>query len=110
MGVSGREKLSREDGYFPGEGKSGAIHRPHTRVAVSRINWFRHDETTEAGYEAVPTSIEGRLGWARAMGDEPVLAEVTEGLGDRYELLRGEAGIGRGREFLSGSTGLDWSP
>jgi hypothetical protein len=44
------------------------------------------------------------------MGDEPVLAEVTEGLGDRYELLRREAGIGRGREFLSGSTGLDWSP
>jgi 2-methylcitrate dehydratase PrpD len=42
----------------------------------------------EAGYAAAPTSIEGRLGWARAMGDEPVLTEVTEGLGDRYEFQK----------------------
>jgi 2-methylcitrate dehydratase PrpD len=38
------------------------------------------------GYRAAPRAIEGPLGWARAMGDEPVLAEITEGLGQRWEI------------------------
>ena len=38
------------------------------------------------GYRAAPLALEGRLGWARAMGDEPVLAEITEGLGQRWEI------------------------
>ena len=38
------------------------------------------------GYRAAPLAIEGPLGWARAMGDEPVLAEITEGLGQRWEI------------------------
>ena len=42
----------------------------------------------EAGCDAAPAAIEGRLGWARAMGDEPVLAEITEGLGERWEAAR----------------------
>ena len=40
------------------------------------------------GYRAAPLAIEGPLGWARAMGDEPVLAEITEGLGQRWEIAR----------------------
>jgi 2-methylcitrate dehydratase PrpD len=40
------------------------------------------------GYRAAPRAIEGPLGWARAMGDEPVLAEITEGLGQRWEIAR----------------------
>ena len=40
------------------------------------------------GYHAAPLAIEGPLGWARAMGDEPVLAEITEGLGQRWEIAR----------------------
>jgi 2-methylcitrate dehydratase PrpD len=41
----------------------------------------------EQGYTAAPTAIEGPLGWARAMGDEPAVAEITECLGERWELL-----------------------
>jgi 2-methylcitrate dehydratase PrpD len=40
------------------------------------------------GYRAAPLALEGQLGWARAMGDEPVLAEITEGLGQRWEIAR----------------------
>ena len=40
------------------------------------------------GYRAASLAIEGPLGWARAMGDEPVLAEITEGLGQRWEIVR----------------------
>jgi len=40
------------------------------------------------GYHAAPLAIEGPLGWARAMGDEPRLAEITEGLGQRWEIAR----------------------
>jgi 2-methylcitrate dehydratase PrpD len=39
------------------------------------------------GYTGVPAAIEGTLGWARAMGDDPAVAEVTDGLGERWELL-----------------------
>ncbi len=42
----------------------------------------------EAGCDAAAASIEGRLGWARAMGDEPRVAEITEGLGARWEAGR----------------------
>ena len=40
----------------------------------------------EAGYTAAPTAIEGALGWARAMGDVPVLSEITGDLGTRWEV------------------------
>jgi 2-methylcitrate dehydratase PrpD len=40
------------------------------------------------GYRAAPLAIEGPLGWARAMGDEPVMAEITEGLGQSWEIAR----------------------
>jgi 2-methylcitrate dehydratase PrpD len=40
----------------------------------------------EQGYSAAPSAIEGALGWARAMGDEPVVAEITDALGDRWEM------------------------
>ena len=40
------------------------------------------------GYRAAPLSIEGPLGWARAMGDEAQLKEITEGLGQRWEIAR----------------------
>ncbi len=42
----------------------------------------------EQGYEAAPAAIEGPLGWARAMGDVPDLAAITEGLGTRWEIAR----------------------
>ena len=38
-----------------------------------------------AGYTAAPRAIEGALGWARAMGDVPALAAITDGLGTRWE-------------------------
>ena len=41
----------------------------------------------EQGYTAAPTAIEGPLGWARAMGDDPVVSEIVDGLGERWELL-----------------------
>lgn len=41
----------------------------------------------EQGYTAAPAAVEGALGWARAMGDDPVVAKMTEGLGDQWELL-----------------------
>jgi 2-methylcitrate dehydratase PrpD len=37
---------------------------------------------------AAPRAIEGQLGWARAAGDEPRLAELTEALGRRWEFAR----------------------
>jgi 2-methylcitrate dehydratase PrpD len=41
----------------------------------------------EQGYTAAPAAIEGPLGWARAMGDDPAVAEIVGGLGQRWELL-----------------------
>lgn len=38
------------------------------------------------GYEAAPRAIEGPLGWARAMGDEPDLARLTRDLGQSWEI------------------------
>jgi len=38
------------------------------------------------GYRAAPLAIEGPLGWARAMGDEAQVKEITEGLGQRWEI------------------------
>ena len=40
------------------------------------------------GYRAAPLAIEGPFGWMRATGSAARLAEVTEGLGERWELLR----------------------
>lgn len=40
------------------------------------------------GWEAAPAAIEGVLGWAQAMGDPPEVAEITEGLGTRWEAAR----------------------
>ncbi len=42
----------------------------------------------EQGYQAAPAALEGPLGWARAMGDTPNLAAITEGLGSRWEIAR----------------------
>jgi 2-methylcitrate dehydratase PrpD len=42
----------------------------------------------EAGYTAAPSSIEGALGWARAMGDEPSVAGATEALGGQWEIAK----------------------
>ena len=41
----------------------------------------------EQGYEAAPAAIEGTLGWARAMGDVPSVADITDGLGEQWEML-----------------------
>ena len=40
----------------------------------------------EQGCTAAPAAIEGALGWARAMGDEPAIGEITDGLDERWEL------------------------
>ncbi len=40
------------------------------------------------GYSASPRAIEGPLGWARAMGDEPDLARLTGGLGKSWEIAK----------------------
>jgi 2-methylcitrate dehydratase PrpD len=42
----------------------------------------------EQGCTAAPAAIEGTLGWAQAMGDDPIISEVTEDLGERWELLK----------------------
>jgi 2-methylcitrate dehydratase PrpD len=42
----------------------------------------------EAGYEAAPGAIDGALGWARAAGDVPDRAEVTNGLGEEWEFAK----------------------
>jgi 2-methylcitrate dehydratase PrpD len=39
-------------------------------------------------YSASPRAIEGPLGWARAMGDEPDLARLTGGLGKTWEIAK----------------------
>lgn len=41
-----------------------------------------------AGWEAAPAAIEGRLGWARASGDEPKIASIMQGLGEHWEVER----------------------
>jgi 2-methylcitrate dehydratase PrpD len=40
------------------------------------------------GYSASPRAIEGPLGWARAMGDEPDLTRLTGGLGRSWEIAK----------------------
>jgi 2-methylcitrate dehydratase PrpD len=42
----------------------------------------------EQGYTAAPAAIEGRLGWAQAMGDTPAVADALDGLGERWEASR----------------------
>jgi len=39
----------------------------------------------EQGYTAAPAALEGTLGWARAMGDVPVVEEIVGELGTRWE-------------------------
>ena len=38
-----------------------------------------------AGYDAAPDALDGKLGWARAMGDVPDLAALAGELGTRWE-------------------------
>jgi 2-methylcitrate dehydratase PrpD len=40
------------------------------------------------GYSASPQAIEGPLGWARAMGDEPDLGRLTGSLGKTWEIAK----------------------
>ncbi|MGY3614499.1 MmgE/PrpD family protein [Bradyrhizobium sp. USDA 10063] len=40
----------------------------------------------QQGYEAAPRAIEGSLGWARTMGDEPDLDRLLGGLGNAWEI------------------------
>jgi 2-methylcitrate dehydratase PrpD len=40
------------------------------------------------GYTAAPRAIEGRLGWARASGDEPDVERALAGLGQAWEFER----------------------
>ena len=42
----------------------------------------------QQGYEAAPAAIEGKLGWARASGDEPKISAITGGLGATWELAK----------------------
>lgn len=42
----------------------------------------------EQGYEAAPRAIEGPLGWARTMGDEPDIARLLDGLGKTWEIAK----------------------
>jgi 2-methylcitrate dehydratase PrpD len=42
----------------------------------------------EKGYKAAPAAIEGPLGFARATGDAPDLAAITNGLGTDWEIAR----------------------
>jgi 2-methylcitrate dehydratase PrpD len=42
----------------------------------------------EQGYAASPLAIEGRLGWARAMGDAPDLERMLGKLGRSYEIAK----------------------
>jgi 2-methylcitrate dehydratase PrpD len=42
----------------------------------------------QQGYEAAPHAIEGPLGWARAMGDDPDLGRLFGGLGDTWEISK----------------------
>jgi 2-methylcitrate dehydratase PrpD len=39
----------------------------------------------EQGYTAAPAALEGPLGWARAMGDVPMVEEIVGELGSRWE-------------------------
>jgi 2-methylcitrate dehydratase PrpD len=42
----------------------------------------------QQGYTAAPRSIEGALGWARAMGDQPDMGALTGGLGKGWEIAK----------------------
>jgi 2-methylcitrate dehydratase PrpD len=42
----------------------------------------------QQGYDAAPRAIEGPLGWARAMGDEPDLERLLGGLGRTWEISK----------------------
>jgi 2-methylcitrate dehydratase PrpD len=42
----------------------------------------------QQGYEAAPLAIEGPLGWARTMGDDPDLSRLLDGLGQTWEISR----------------------
>jgi len=41
-----------------------------------------------AGYDSAAAAIEGKLGWARAMGDMPDMAALLGGLGESWEIAK----------------------
>ncbi len=51
----------------------------------------------QQGYTAAPSALEGPLGWARAMGDVPVVSEIVGELGTRWE-----AGLNTYKPYPSG--------
>jgi 2-methylcitrate dehydratase PrpD len=65
---------------------------PHAAKNVSVGNAARNGLfaalLAEQGYTAAPAAIEGALGWARAMGDDPDVAAITGELGTRWEILK----------------------
>lgn len=65
---------------------------PHAAKNVSVGNAARNGIfatlLAQAGYDAAPLAIEGKLGWARAMGDKANIAALTGGLGETWEIAK----------------------
>ncbi len=65
---------------------------PHAAKNVSVGNAARNGIfaalLAQAGYDAAALAIEGKLGWARAMGDIPDMAALLDGLGQSWEIAK----------------------
>lgn len=65
---------------------------PHAAKNVSVGNAARNGIfaalLAQSGYDAAPLAIEGKLGWARAMGDEADVLALTGGLGETWEIAK----------------------
>ena len=79
-------------GWRPASRQGWSKTCPHKQKNLSIGNAARNglfaSLLAEQGYTSAPAAIEGLLGWARAMGDEPAITEIVGGLGERWELLQ----------------------
>jgi 2-methylcitrate dehydratase PrpD len=86
------EKLAHALGIAASQSAGIVENLPHEAKNVGMGNAARGGMLAalfaEAGYDAAPRAIDGRLGWARATGDEPQVDELTGDLGTRWELLK----------------------
>ena len=91
LGLSA-EQVAHAIGIASSEAAGTVENLPSAAKNVSVGNAARHGILAALfaaeGYDAAPAAVEGSLGWARASGDTPDVAAITEALGARWEIAR----------------------
>ncbi|MET0674956.1 MAG: MmgE/PrpD family protein [Bradyrhizobium sp.] len=91
LGLS-EEKIANAIGVAASQSAGNVENLPTAAKNVSVGNAARNGLfaalLAQQGYEAAPRAIEGPLGWARSMGDEPDLGRLLGGIGETWEIAK----------------------